>query len=94
MKIIRLRVKPGSRDSGLDPLPDGAWVARVKAPPVDGRANREVIALVAEHFGCPRSAVRLRSGATGRWKLVQFPETPPARHRGCQTHRHPENIAP
>jgi uncharacterized protein (TIGR00251 family) len=51
--------------------PDGTWIARVKAPPVDGRANEELIRLVAAHFRCPRKAVTIRSGATGRMKRVE-----------------------
>ncbi|HET7757369.1 MAG TPA: DUF167 domain-containing protein [Steroidobacteraceae bacterium] len=67
---IRVRVKPGARRSGLVQQADGEWLAQVRAPPVEGRANRELIELVAEHFHCPRSAVSIKSGAAGRIKLV------------------------
>lgn len=46
------------------------WLAQVKAPPVDGKANQELIALVAAHFHCSKSAVSIKSGASGRMKLV------------------------
>jgi uncharacterized protein (TIGR00251 family) len=55
--------------------PDGTWVARVKAPPVDGRANEELIRLVAAHFRCAKAAVTIRSGATGRMKRIEV-DTP------------------
>ena len=58
------------RDSSLVRESDGTWTARVKSPPVDGRANAELIALVAGHFRCPKSAVSIKSGASGRSKLV------------------------
>jgi len=48
------------------------WKATLTSPPVDGKANAELIALVARHFGCPRSAVSIRSGATGRTKHVRI----------------------
>jgi hypothetical protein len=51
--------------------PEGAWLAQLKSPPVDGKANQELIALVAKHFGCAKSAVSIKSGASGRLKLVQ-----------------------
>jgi uncharacterized protein (TIGR00251 family) len=70
MKTLRIKVKPNSRVSGLALLDDGSWLARIKAPPVDGKANRELIALVAERFGLPRNRVSIRSGAAGRIKLV------------------------
>jgi uncharacterized protein (TIGR00251 family) len=74
VRILQLKVKPNSRESTLTQQPDGAWLAKVKAPPVDGKANAAVIALVAEHFGVPKSAVTIKSGAAGRLKLVQVAE--------------------
>jgi uncharacterized protein (TIGR00251 family) len=71
VRILRIKVKPGSRVEELVELGDGTWQARVKAPPVDGKANAALIALVAAHFGVRRSQVSIRSGASGRLKLVQ-----------------------
>ena len=69
-RLLAVRVKPRSAQDALEQQPDGSWVARLRAPPVDGRANEALIALVAAHFGRPRSAVRLVSGATARLKRV------------------------
>lgn len=55
----------------LRAAPDGTWLAQLKSPPVDGKANEELIALVARHFGCRKAQVTLRSGASGRMKLLQ-----------------------
>lgn len=68
--ILRVRVKPNSRESSLEAQPDGSWLARLKSPPVQGRANDELIALVARCFRCPKSAVAIKSGAFSRTKLV------------------------
>jgi uncharacterized protein YggU (UPF0235/DUF167 family) len=38
--------------------------------PGQGEANKEFIALVAEHFSCPRSAVSIKSGGSSRLKRV------------------------
>jgi uncharacterized protein (TIGR00251 family) len=72
MRTLQLKVKPNARESSLAQQPDGTWLAKVKAPPVDGKANAAVIALVAEHFGVPKSAVTIKSGAGARLKLVQI----------------------
>lgn len=69
--ILQVKVKPNARVSSLRQESDGSWIARVKALPVDGRANEELVRLVAEHFGCPRSAVSIRTGASGRTKRVE-----------------------
>jgi uncharacterized protein len=70
VRTLRVKVKPGARVDELAELDDGTWQARVKAPPVDGKANAAVIALVARHFGVPKVSVQIKSGASGRLKLV------------------------
>jgi hypothetical protein len=76
MKTLRIKVKPNARSSCLEgPGADGVWHARLKSPPVDGKANQELVALVAEHFGCPKGRVSIKRGATGRMKLVQVEGT-------------------
>lgn len=71
MKTLQVKVKPNARTSQLDAQPDGTWLAQLKSPPVDGKANEELIALVARHFGCRKAQVTIRSGASGRLKLLQ-----------------------
>jgi hypothetical protein len=70
--MLRVKVKPNSRVEELAVLEDGSWEARVKAPPVDGKANAALIALVARHFNVRKAQVRIKSGASGRLKLVQI----------------------
>jgi len=70
MRTLKLKVKPGSREEELSQLGDGSWLARVKAPPVDGKANAAVIVLVAKHFGLRKTQVHIKSGASDRTKLV------------------------
>lgn len=67
-----MKVKPGARVEALSQLEDGSWLAAVKAPPVDGKANAALIALVARHFGLRKAQVSIRSGASGRMKLVEL----------------------
>ena len=71
MKIIEVKVKPNARARALDEE-GGVWRAQLKSPPVDGKANAELITLVAERFGVPKSAVSIRRGASGRVKRVQI----------------------
>ena len=74
MKTIQVKVKPNSRTSRLEETAAGTWLAQIKAPPVDGRANQELIEMIAEHFGCRKAAVSIKSGASGRMKLVWIEE--------------------
>jgi uncharacterized protein YggU (UPF0235/DUF167 family) len=72
MMRLQVKVKPRSRTSALEPADDGTWVAQVRSPPVDGKANGELVALVARHFGCTRSQVSIKTGASARLKLVEI----------------------
>ena len=71
-RFIRVKVKPNARESTLEQEPSGTWLARLKAPPVDGKANAELVGLVARRFGCARSDVSIKSGAGSRMKLVKI----------------------
>jgi len=72
MRVIQIKVKPNSRISLLEEKEDGTWHARVRSSPVDGKANEELITLVAKHFQCPKSDVSIKAGASGRLKLVRI----------------------
>jgi uncharacterized protein YggU (UPF0235/DUF167 family) len=74
MRRLSVRVKPGSRVSELIDLGDGTWLARVKSQPVDGKANEELRALIANEFGLRKTQVSIRSGASGRAKVVEIEE--------------------
>jgi uncharacterized protein YggU (UPF0235/DUF167 family) len=72
MKIIQVRVKPNARAAALEQADDGTWLATVRAAPVDGKANAELVALVARRFAVPKSRVTVKSGAAGRMKLIRI----------------------
>jgi uncharacterized protein len=71
---LTVRVKPGSRVSQLIDQGDGTWLARVKSQPVDGKANEELRALIANEFGLRKTQVSIRSGASGRAKVIEIEE--------------------
>jgi uncharacterized protein len=81
--VITIKVKPGSRVSLLAQAEDGTWLAQLKAPPVDGKANAELLALVADHFRCRKSAVSIKSGASGRTKRVRIEGELPVRRNAA-----------
>ena len=68
---LRVKVRPRARASSLEQGADGVWVARLKSPPVDGKANRELVELVANYFRCPKGAVTIKVGASGRIKVLE-----------------------
>jgi uncharacterized protein len=72
MAVIQVKVRPSARVSLLVQNDDGSYTAQLKAPPIDGKANAELIALLAKHFQVSRSAISIKSGAGARMKLVSI----------------------
>jgi len=70
--VIRVRVKPNAGSFSLVELPDGSCVAQIRAPAIEGRANKELVGLVASHFHGVNGAVSIKSGTSGRKKLVRI----------------------
>jgi uncharacterized protein len=68
--VIQVKVKTNSRLSTLEQSGADTWLAQLKAAPINGKANDELISLVATRFQCRKSAVSIKSGASGRMKLV------------------------
>lgn len=75
--ILQVRVKPGARTSVLVQADDGTWVAHTRAAAVDGKANAELIELVARHFGVRKAAVSIKSGAMARIKRIRIEHVAP-----------------
>jgi uncharacterized protein (TIGR00251 family) len=73
---LRLRVSAGAKRSRIIGPHGGALKLSVKAPPEKGRANEEVVALVARRFGLTLSQVELLRGATSQDKLIRLALAP------------------
>jgi hypothetical protein len=71
-KVVAVRVKPNSRRPRIEAAADGALIAHLAAPPLEGRANRELLERLAEYLSVPKSRLRIRSGAASRAKLVEI----------------------
>ena len=69
---ITVRAKPNAKKDSVARDQDGSYAVRVKAPPTDGRANLAVVAVIAAHFGVPRSRVRLVRGHTAKIKILDI----------------------
>lgn len=68
---LNVRLQPRARRDEVVGEREGAYVIRVKAPPVDGRANEALIAFVAKRAGVPKGSVTLVRGHASRDKLLR-----------------------
>lgn len=70
--FIAIHVQPRASRTEVVGLHGEAVKIRLKAPPVDGAANEELVRFVAERLGVPRADVEIVSGATGRAKRLRI----------------------
>ena len=71
MADLAVRLTPRSGRDALNGLRDGVLQARVRAAPVDGRANDALCRMLAKALGVPPSRVTVVRGHTARDKLVR-----------------------
>lgn len=76
--VLRVHVRPGATRPGLAGLHGDALALRVAARPVDGAANREVLAVIAAALEVTQSTVELISGSRGRDKRIRIHGLDPA----------------
>lgn len=70
--ILIVSVLPRSSRNELVALADGSYKAKLTAAPVDGEANKKLIALLSKEFAVAKSAVCIVRGETSRKKIVEI----------------------
>jgi uncharacterized protein len=70
--VLSVRVIPRAGRAGLGGTRDDAVLVRLGAAPVEGAANVELVATLAEAFGVSRRHVTIVSGARARHKRVRI----------------------
>ena len=68
----QVKVKPNSRKQNIEESTDGSLTIHLKSPPVDGKANKELIELLAKKFDVPKFQIRIKSGLSSRTKLIEI----------------------
>jgi uncharacterized protein (TIGR00251 family) len=76
--VLALHVQPGAKRTEVAGTHGDALRIRLAAPPVDGKANAELLRFLAGVFGVPRHAVALLRGGASRQKTVRI-ESPSRR---------------
>ena len=67
----RVKVKPNSKSPKIVEE-DGSLTVHLKSPPIDGKANEELIKVLADKYDVPKSRITIKSGLTSRQKLVEI----------------------
>jgi len=68
--LINVRVQPKSSKNAIAGTHEDALKINLNAPPVEGKANKALIQLIAKLLRCPKSAVEIISGQANRNKRL------------------------
>ncbi|WP_373529804.1 DUF167 domain-containing protein [Nostoc sp.] len=68
----KVKVKPNSKQQKIEEQSDGSLTMYLKSPPVDGKANEELIKLLAKKFDVAKSHIKIKSGLSSRQKLIEI----------------------
>lgn len=68
--VLNVRAQPRSSRPGIDGLVGDAVKVRIRCAPVDGKANKELIEVLADAFGLPKSAIEFKGGETSKTKRL------------------------
>lgn len=73
---LKVYVQPRASKNEIAGLHNGALKLRLTTPPVDGKANKAVLAFLAKVLGLPKSSLTLKSGHQNRNKVVVLTHCP------------------
>jgi hypothetical protein len=68
----QVKVKPNSKQQKIEESEDGTLIVHLKSPPVDGKANKELIDLLAKRFNVPKSKIIIKSGLSSKTKVIEI----------------------
>lgn len=68
--MLSVHACPRAASNAIQGLHGDSLKIRLRAPPVDGKANDALIAYLAEQLGIPARDIGLVSGTTGRHKRI------------------------
>ena len=69
--IIKIRVSPNASKSEItEILADGTIKIKLKAPPIDGKANNELIKFLSKEWEIPKTNITITKGKTSKNKII------------------------
>lgn len=71
-RTITVFAKPASRENNVEKISDAEFKVSVKEPPVRGRANSAIIALLAKYFNVSQAQIQIIRGHTSREKIIRI----------------------
>ncbi|WP_457676824.1 DUF167 domain-containing protein [Thiolapillus sp.] len=70
--LLFIRVQPRSSKEGFAEVQEGCRKLRIRAAPVDGKANEYLVRYLSRQLGVAKSAIQLETGHTSRNKRIRI----------------------
>lgn len=69
---LEIHVQPNAKKNEIIQQQDGSFKIKITAPPQEGKANRELIAFLAQKLKIKKSDITLIHGETSKTKLIEI----------------------
>ena len=69
-KTITVEVKTNAKNILVEKITDSVYKVRLKATPIDGKANNQLINTLADYFKVSKSQVEIKSGKSSKTKII------------------------
>jgi hypothetical protein len=73
MPTHKLKITPNSSKNEIgETMADGTIKIKLKAPPVDGKANEELLKFLSKEWKVPKSKITILKGLTSKNKVINI----------------------
>ena len=70
--LLRIKVKPNSKADEIIREEDGSLKVKIRAQPVEGKANKYLITYLSKVLGIPKSGIKLLKGESNSFKTFEI----------------------
>jgi uncharacterized protein (TIGR00251 family) len=72
MMKIKVKVKPNAKQQKIEVIDDDSWLIHLRSAPIEGKANQELIKLLAKHFNVTQGDILIKMGLNSRDKIIEI----------------------
>jgi len=69
---IYVKVSPRSSKNEVTKISEGEYKIKLTAAPIDNKANKMLLDILAEYFDVPRSSLQIIGGKSAKVKIVEI----------------------
>ncbi|HWB64337.1 MAG TPA: DUF167 domain-containing protein [Chitinophagales bacterium] len=68
--LLHVKVKPNAKADEIAQGADGGFIVKIKAPPVEGKANKYLVFFLSTVLGIPKSKIVIQKGENTPYKTL------------------------